>query len=114
MAAIGPAASKAIPALTRSATPDSWYLADAHYALFCIRGRSSDLKRMVDLLERTDLARPKQQEYVIEFLNALGVQGAAVADQVRALLKKDVPGKQGLRVYLRQVENAEGPVVLIP
>ena len=53
LAAIGPAARESVAELqkfTDNETPSSEKAA-AHYALFCIRGNTADLNRMVDLLK---------------------------------------------------------------
>ena len=68
------------------------YLADAWYALFCIRGQASDLEHMVRLLARTDLNRPHQKEYVIRFLRRLGPRAGPAETVVRELLSAaDLP-----------------------
>ena len=118
LAALGSAAVEAVPVLEKYATPDSRYLADAYYALFCIRHNSADLQEMVKLLRRTDLNRPRQKHYVVMYLNALGVEAAAVADLARACLQEDAVStsadRAGLRAYLEKVEKRQGPFVLLP
>ena len=115
LAALGPSATEAIPALERYATPSSSYLADAYYALFCIRGQTADLEKMVKLLTRTDLTRNRQKHYVVGYLNALGVTAAPVADEIRAMLKsKDIKNREGLEAFLEKVDAGEGPYVLLP
>lgn len=117
LAAIGPVASEAVDTLEKFATSDNSYLADTLYGLFCIRGRTSDLIRMVSLLDRTDLARRQHKRDVVNYLNALGIKGAAVVDQVRGMLKSDnlnEQNKEGLKAFLKKVEVGEGPYVVLP
>lgn len=117
LAAIGPAATAAVAALETYGTTSNAFLPDTLYALFCVRGHTSDLEDMVDLLDRTDLSRPWAKRDVIDFLNALGIKAEAVVTQARGLLDSenlDDTAKKGLRAFLKKVEAKEGPYVILP
>ena len=117
LAAIGPSATQAVGALEQYATLANDYLADTRYALFCIRGQTSDIENMVSLLDRTDRVRPWEKRDVVSYLNALGIKAAAVADQARDLLqseKLDDTNKEGLAAFLEKVDAGEGPYVIVP
>ena len=112
LAAIGPAATEAVPHLEEYATDrNGRYLADAFYALFCIRGHASDVQNMVRLLARTDLRRPHQKSYVIGFLRRLGVKAQPAEDVIRILLTAgDLPenaDRLALRGILRRLEAGD-------
>lgn len=112
LAALGPAASAAVPVIEKHLRPDSKYLADAYYTLYCIRGDEADLGRMLRLLERDDLNRPTQRSYVITFLNCLGVQAGSVTGTARELIESGRLTEaevRGLRSFLGKVADNIGP-----
>lgn len=118
IAAIGPPAAEAAEVLEKYATPDSRYLADAYYALFCIRGDVADLENMVALLRRDDLNRPLQKKYVVGYLNALGVRAAPVMGQVKELIESqdvDTPHLvDGLKTFIERVDRGKDAHTLLP
>ena len=115
LAAIGPAAAEAIPVLEKYAAEVrlGYFRPSAYYALFCIRGDSSDLEQMVNLLRkgpldpRNDLL---QRASVVRCLNALGVKAAAVEGLVRELMESEdlASHKEGLQSFLEKVEKWGG------
>ena len=112
LAAIGPAASAAVPALEEYARkedpgPDQ---AASYYALFCIRGEVGDLRAMVRLLKDTQVnAQTKDQ--VVKFLNQLGARAEPVADEVRQMVKSgEFPDREAaLQSFLEKVKKGEMP-----
>ena len=82
LAAMGPAAADATTVLEKHATPENSHLATTHYALFCLRGDTKDLRAIAEIMfddkrlyaDRVDAAR---------FLIAIGGKAALVADYVR-------------------------------
>ena len=125
LAAIGPAAAEAVPVLEKYAAEVSlgYFRPSAYYALFCIRGDSSDLEQMVNLLRRSppaaglDLRNDLlQRAEIVRFLNALGVKAAAVEGLVRELMESEdlADHEEGLQSFLEKVEKGEGPTVYLP
>ncbi len=114
LAAIGPAAKSAIPALEEyAAKEDSGpNRADSYYALFCIRNEISDLRKMVELLkdanENTDT-----KKHVVKLLNQLGAKAAPVGDEVNQMLKSGEfsDWEEDLQSLLEKVETGEVPGV---
>lgn len=86
LAAIGPAASTAVPALEtyaakKKAGPRQ---ADSYYALFCIRGKVSDLQNMVDLLKNAKVSA-NTKKHIVELFERLGEKARSVADEVHRI-----------------------------
>jgi HEAT repeat protein len=116
LAAIGPAASKAIPVLEKYAGKDSSYAASVCYAHYCIRGDTADLFKMVDILKSNKPDMTEQKPSVISYLAALGVKAAPAADVIRNLIKEDksLADNKGLALFLERVENKKGPAIILP
>ena len=109
LAAIGPAAAQAIPAL-ENASPSI----DTNYALFCIRGEASELERMVAPLGYPQLK--KVYTTAMRRLNALGAKAKPVAGRIRRLLESqpfDDFTRSGLEAFLERVKNDTGAVRLL-
>ncbi len=109
LAAIGPAAAQAIPAL-ENASPSI----DTNYALFCIRGEASDLENMIALLGNPQMK--KSHTTVMRRLNALGAKAEPAAGTIRRLLESqlfDDFTSRGLEAFLERVKNDTGAVRLL-
>lgn len=119
LAAIGPAAADAVPALEKHRTPDNPYLAHVCYALFCIRGDGEDLAILVGLIGQKDLPNGAQEwQEAARFLGALGGQAAPVASQVRQRLAL-LEGEPALRrqietTFLQRAAAGAAPLRLLP
>ena len=110
LAAIGPAATAAIPALTaRASSQTGAAQAAAVYALFCIRNEPGDLQRLVDLL----LSPDADKREIVERLRQLGARAKPVVAQVRPLLQSEdfSDVHEGLQTFLGHVEAGEVPGV---
>ena len=113
LAAIGKSAQEAIPALEKyAADEENLHRGRACYALFCIRGKTEDLKKMVNFMKKDEGSRAEMAHY----LNALGVNGDSVVGQVREILKSEesAKNKKQLQSFLEKVKKGEGPTLLIP
>ncbi len=88
LAAIGPAAEMAIPALEKYAAKDDPgnEQAESYYALTCIRGGTADLWKMVNLLKNPRVT-VVTKNYVVTLFDELGPRAAPVGDAVRSLTK---------------------------
>ena len=86
LAAIGPAASAAVPALKAYAARENPGAAqvDSYYALFCIRGKVSDLRKMVAFL-KDERVNALTKNYTVKRLNELGPEAEPVADELGRL-----------------------------
>ena len=95
LAAIGPAASPAIPALERYAAKENLgpKQADSYYALFCIRGEVADLRKMVDLLKHPRLSAGTKK-HVAKLFERLGAKAGPVADEVRQIVELGALAKE--------------------
>ena len=114
LAAIGPAASAAIPALEKYAAKDTPTPEQANslYALYCIRDELADLRKIVALL--TDAKVDTETErHVAKLLNQLGAQAGPVAEEIRRLLESGTPSalQEELKSFLEKVEKGEEPGV---
>ena len=85
LAAIGPGAKAAVPALEK-ARDNAYWSTVTNAALFRIRGEKADLDAIVQILREP--GDRYGQEYAAEALERLGAEGAPVADDVRAFLKE--------------------------
>jgi len=121
LAAMGPAASEAIPALEKHRTPENRFLADTCYALYCIRGGEEELQTLAEIIGDKD--RPRGYESgawrdAARFLKALGVEAAPVAGVVRerlALLEKAPSMKRNIEsVFFKRVEEGAPALRLLP
>ena len=86
LAAIGPAAADALPALQKYAArpnPDNRH-ADSYYAIFRIRGAPADLENMIVLLKDPQV-RADTKNHMVERLNELGTQAAPIAAELYEL-----------------------------
>lgn len=112
LAAIGQAAHEAIPVLEKFAVQGSPQQARARYALFCIRGKSADLKNMVDLLKADESGRAE----MLRYLNALGAKASPAAAEITQLLTLDefAEHKAELQSFLTKVEKGEQAVTVMP
>ena len=116
LAAIGPAAAEAIPVLEKYRTPENSYLADAWYALYCIRGDPSDLAAMAKLIG--DESRPVSDWYAaVRFLTALGAEAASVMPVVKerlALLDSEPSLRRNITsVLFERVDEGAKPLRLL-
>ena len=87
LAAIGPAASAAVPTLEKYAaktTPGS-KVADSYYALFCIRGQISDLQKMVELL-KDQRVNARTKKNIVALIEKLGAKAEPVIDEMRRIV----------------------------
>ena len=112
LAAIGPAATPAIPSLEKLAAQPTaeMHRADALQALFCIRGEVADLRKLVEMLSDMK-GSPNAKRHVVKLLDQLGAKAAPVAIDVRRLLKsgKVADFQEGLESFLRQVKTGSAP-----
>ena len=118
LAAIGPAASEAVPILEEYLTPENWYLADACYALYCIRGGESELKTLAEIVG--EKSRPRggaEWRAAARFLSALGSEAASVVPLVRErlpLLDTDPSLRRYIEdVFFKRVEEGAPPLRLL-
>ena len=107
LAAIGPAASEAVPVLEKYRTPENRFLADACYALYCIRGGESELVTLGELVgddtrPRGYAGRSGEWQDAARFLSALGGEAASVVPLVRERLPL-LDSEPSLRRYIEQV-----------
>ena len=107
LAAIGPAASEAVPVLEKYRTPGNRFLADACYALYCIRGGESELVTLGELVgddtrPRGYAGRSGEWQDAARFLSALGGEAASVVPLVRERLPL-LDSEPSLRRYIEQV-----------
>ena len=118
MAAIGPAAKTAIPVIEEFIKREKkkggprleFFLGLAHYALFCIRGDTEDLRNTIDVLKQGD-----HKYWVARFLVALGVKAKPMANEARQLLKQKAFARfhERIRLYLKRVEHGQGPEAIV-
>ena len=121
LAAIGPAASTAVPVLEKYRTPENAYLADVCYALYCIRGGEAELRTMAQLIGDKDCPRGHesgQWRAAVRFLKALGADAAPVAPLVRqrvALLENAPSMRRNIEMeFFPRVEAGAKPLRLTP
>lgn len=95
LAAIGPAAAPAIPALEKYVAKGNpgRRQADSYHALFCIRGEISDLRKMVGWLTDANVGTDTRK-HVAEIFERLGTTAGPVADEVRRILEGGEPAKE--------------------
>lgn len=88
LAAIGPAATAAVPALMQYASREypGTKQADSYYALVRIQGNPMDLQNLVDLL-KNDKVNAGTKNHVVGLLEKLGPKTAPLADEIRELTK---------------------------
>ena len=90
LAAIGPAAAPAVPALEAYAAKSNpgVRLVDTYYALVCIRGDVSDLRKMIDLLKNPQVNAATKNR-VVKLLDQLGTKAEPLADEISRIVKSD-------------------------
>jgi hypothetical protein len=111
-AAIGPAATAAIPVLEQYAAkhkggPEE---ATAYYTLECIRGEQSDLRKLVALLQAAD-GNTDTKDRVVMLLNKLGANADAVTDEIRQMVASGEYSQweEGLQTFLQTAAKGEVP-----
>ena len=112
LAAIGPSASAAIPVIEEylKRAPNAHQLGTAHYALFCIRGETDDLKNMMEVLKQGD-----QKYYIARYLVALGVKAQSMENEAQQMLEQKEFARyhEQLKLFLRKIEQRQGPEAIV-
>ena len=82
----------------------------AHYALFCIRGDTEDLRNMIDVLKQGN-----HKYWIARFLVALGVKAKPMANEARQMLKQKAFAEfhERIRLFLKRVEHGRGPEAIV-
>ncbi|HCN07833.1 MAG TPA: hypothetical protein DIT01_07850 [Lentisphaeria bacterium] len=88
LAAIGPAATDALPALREYAARTNPNIShtDSYCAIFCITGDAEDLQPMITLLKNPNVGADTKN-HLVKRLEELGIRTAPIADELRELTK---------------------------
>ena len=117
LAAIGPAAIEAVPTLEKWAGDEAQnnQRGRVHYALYCIRGDTRDVVRIVGIMNERDMPDWVVQHY-LGLLKALGAKVAPAADEIRQLIASGKYAKynESFEQFLRNVEQGAAPKRMMP